>query len=85
MNSSLKTHRLQFEQADIYRRVSTNKQDNSLELQERRTLDYAQMKGLVVEDACIFSDPDTNGSIPIRERDGGRLLSITCKKEASNT
>ncbi len=62
------------ELAAIYRRVSTDKQDDSLELQERRTLDYARMKGLVVDDTRTFSDPDTSGGIPITERDGGRLL-----------
>lgn len=60
--------------AAIYRRVSTDKQDDSLELQERRTLDYAKFKGLQVGPTLTFSDPDTSGSIPIRERDGGRLL-----------
>ena len=62
------------ELAAIYRRVSTDKQDDSLELQERRILDYARMKSLVVEDTLVFSDPDTSGGIPILERDGGRLL-----------
>jgi DNA invertase Pin-like site-specific DNA recombinase len=62
------------ELAAIYRRVSTDKQDDSLELQERRTLDYARMKGLAVDDTRTFSDPDTSGSIPITERAGGRLL-----------
>jgi DNA invertase Pin-like site-specific DNA recombinase len=60
--------------ASIYRRVSTDKQDDSLELQERRTLDYAHMKGLEVDDSSVFSDPDTSGGIPIRERMGGKLL-----------
>ena len=62
------------ELAAIYRRVSTDKQDDSLELQERRTVDYARMKSLTVDDLCVFSDPDTSGGIPIADRDGGRLL-----------
>lgn len=60
--------------AAIYRRVSTDKQDDSLELQEKRTIEYARFKELTVAPEHIFSDPDTSGSIPIRDRDGGRLL-----------
>jgi len=62
------------ELAAIYRRVSTDKQDDSLELQEKRTLDYAVFKPLGTDDSLIFSDPDTSGSIPMMERAGGRLL-----------
>lgn len=62
------------ELAAIYRRVSTDKQDDSLELQEKRTLDYAVFKPLATNDGLIFSDPDTSGSIPMMERAGGRLL-----------
>jgi len=62
------------ELAAIYRRVSTDKQDDSLELQEKRTLDYARMKGLIVDEIHTFSDPDTSGGIPITNRKGGRLL-----------
>jgi DNA invertase Pin-like site-specific DNA recombinase len=65
---------MKLELAAIYRRVSTDKQDDSLELQECRTLDYARMKGLIVDDARTFSDPDTSGGIPITDRKGGRLL-----------
>jgi DNA invertase Pin-like site-specific DNA recombinase len=60
--------------AIIYRRVSTDKQDDSLELQERRTLDYALLKGFEVPETLVFSDPDTSGGIPIIERAGGRLM-----------
>jgi DNA invertase Pin-like site-specific DNA recombinase len=62
------------ELAAIYRRVSTDKQDDSLELQERRTLDYARMKDLDIHETHVFSDPDTSGGIPITQRVGGRLL-----------
>lgn len=68
--------------AAIYRRVSTGKQDDSLELQERRTLDYAafQRDRMTVDDSAVFSDPDTSGSIPLRERPGGKLLLAQLKK-----
>ena len=58
----------------IYRRVSTDQQDDSLELQEKRVADYARFKGLVIGDGLTFSDPDTSGSIPMRDRNGGRAL-----------
>src|SRR4051812_40184838 len=58
----------------IYRRVSTDHQDGSLEVQEKRVLDYAQYKQLTVSPGLTFSDPDTSGSIPILDRTGGRAL-----------
>lgn len=60
--------------AAIYGRVSTDKQDDSLELQEKRTLEYAAWQKLTVPPTLMFSDPDTSGSIAMRERTGGRLL-----------
>lgn len=60
--------------AAIYRRVSTDKQDDSLELQENRVLDYCRWKGFRVEPELMFADPDTSGRTPIRERPGGCAL-----------
>jgi DNA invertase Pin-like site-specific DNA recombinase len=58
----------------IYRRVSTDHQDGSLEVQEKRVTDYATYKHLSINPGTTFSDPDTSGSVPILERDGGRAL-----------
>ena len=58
----------------IYRRVSTDKQDDSLELQEKRNFDYANYKGLITSEHLTFADPDTSGSVPFAVRDGGRAL-----------
>lgn len=55
--------------AAIYRRVSTDHQDGSLEVQE-----YARYKSLATSEDFTFSDPDTSGSVPLLERDGGRAL-----------
>lgn len=58
----------------LYRRVSTDHQDGSLEVQEKRVLDYARFKDLIAPEEYTFSDPDTSGSIPLLERPGGRAL-----------
>lgn len=64
----------------IYRRVSTDRQDCSLETQEQSCLRYlAQHDGLMTCDIhdtvnCVFADSDTSGSIPFDERPGGMAL-----------
>jgi DNA invertase Pin-like site-specific DNA recombinase len=58
----------------LYRRVSTDHQDNSLELQEHRVSDYLQFKWPAAHESVIFSDPDTSGGTPMRDRDGGADL-----------
>lgn len=58
----------------VYRRVSTDHQDGSLLLQEKRVLEYAHFKGLTVPEWLTFSDPDTSGRIPMMDRTGGRAL-----------
>jgi DNA invertase Pin-like site-specific DNA recombinase len=58
----------------VYRRVSTDHQDNSLILQEQRVADYCQFKGLTTTPDLTFADPDTSGRTPMRERMGGRAL-----------
>ena len=60
--------------AALYRRVSTDHQDGSLQVQEKRVLDYCAFKGLTTHASLMFSDPDTSGRIPMHERDGGRCL-----------
>jgi DNA invertase Pin-like site-specific DNA recombinase len=60
--------------AALYRRVSTDKQDDSLDLQEKRCLHYAQFKALEVPDYLTYSDPDTSGRTPMLDRAGGRAL-----------
>lgn len=60
--------------AAIYRRVSTDHQDGSLALQEKRVNDYATYKQLTTTEGLTFSDPDTSGRTPIMDRDGGRAL-----------
>jgi DNA invertase Pin-like site-specific DNA recombinase len=59
----------------IYCRVSTDRQQNSLEGQDQRCLDYARAKGLTTLPALIFADEKVSGRKPIRERpDGARLI-----------
>lgn len=60
--------------AAVYRRVSTDHQDGSLELQERRVLDYAQFKQFTTDEALTFADPDTSGRTPMLDRNGGCAL-----------
>lgn len=60
--------------AAVYRRVSTDHQDGSLALQEKRVNEYALFKHLDLREGYTFSDPDTSGRIPIVEREGGRAL-----------
>lgn len=60
--------------AAIYRRVSTDHQDGSLEVQEKRVFDYAAYKRLQLDENLTFEDPDVSGSIPILDRAGGRAM-----------
>lgn len=69
----------------LYRRVSTDTQDNSLDAQENLCLEYCQRMGLVV--GSIFCDRDTSGSVPFAERtdpDGGAdLLAAIAQRAAA--
>ena len=58
----------------LYKRVSTDHQDGSLDLQEKRALDYCTFKRLTPHDALTFADPDTSGRTPMMDRVGGRAL-----------
>ncbi|HVM50958.1 MAG TPA: recombinase family protein [Candidatus Acidoferrum sp.] len=59
--------------AVVYRRVSTDHQDNSMELQEHLNAQYCQRLGLVALDRT-YEDPDVSGSVWFRERAGGQAL-----------
>jgi DNA invertase Pin-like site-specific DNA recombinase len=59
--------------AALYRRVSTDHQDNSLEVQESLNTEYCKRMGIPVL-AQAYEDPDVSGSIPFIERTGGKAL-----------
>jgi DNA invertase Pin-like site-specific DNA recombinase len=65
--------------AALYRRVSTDQQDASLETQEKRVGDYLNFKGLTATDQTTFHDADTSGSVAILERPGGVKLFATLR------
>ena len=56
----------------LYRRVSTDDQDNSLQLQEFGNDEYARRMGLTI--ISQYADADISGSTPFLERPGGRAL-----------
>jgi putative DNA-invertase from lambdoid prophage Rac len=59
--------------AALYRRVSTDHQDNSLAVQETLNAEYCKRLAFAsLPDA--YEDPDTSGSIPFVERTGGKAL-----------
>ncbi|MEY2411057.1 MAG: site-specific recombinase [Verrucomicrobiota bacterium] len=62
-------------EAILYRRVSTNTQQRSLDSQDSLCLEYCATRHVPV--IAIFEDNDTSGSIPFRERkgpDGGAAM-----------
>ncbi|MEY2411301.1 MAG: putative DNA-invertase from lambdoid prophage Rac [Verrucomicrobiota bacterium] len=62
-------------EAILYRRVSTNTQQSSLDSQDSLCLEYCATRNTPV--IAIFEDNDTSGSIPFRERkgpDGGAAM-----------
>lgn len=58
----------------FYGRVSTNKQEISLDTQDERVAAYAMAKKLSLLEELKFTDEDTSGSIPLSKRKGGRKL-----------
>ncbi len=58
--------------AVLYRRVSTDQQDNSLDVQETLNDEYARRMNLPT--LAAFEDADVSGSVPFLQRDGGRAL-----------
>ena len=65
--------------AAIYRRVSTDQQDGSLETQEKRVGDYLNVRGFTATDQTTFYDEDTSGGVAIVERPGGAKLFATLR------
>ncbi len=65
--------------AAIYRRVSTDKQDGSLETQEARLGQYCQLMGFD-QAGREFADEDTSGAVAIWERTGGAALVEAIKR-----
>ncbi len=59
--------------AVLYRRVSTDHQDNSLEVQEALNTEYCKRMGIESLPQA-FADPDVSGSVPFIDRVGGRAL-----------
>jgi DNA invertase Pin-like site-specific DNA recombinase len=59
--------------AALYRRVSTDHQDNSLEVQEAMNSEYCKRMGIPTL-GQDYTDPDISGSIPFIEREGGKAL-----------
>jgi DNA invertase Pin-like site-specific DNA recombinase len=59
--------------AALYRRVSTDHQDGSLETQEARLADYAKLMGFD-HTQHEYSDEAASGGVAIWERKGGRAL-----------
>jgi len=57
----------------IYRRVSKDDQNNSLEAQEAANMVYCERMGLAT-DVQTFADEDTSGGVLIAQRPGGAAL-----------
>lgn len=58
----------------FYGRVSTTKQDASIQTQHERAVEYANKRGLIMPEVLRFTDPDTSGSKSIFLRKGGAAL-----------
>jgi len=61
------------DKAILYRRVSTDHQDNSMEMQEHLNTEYCQRLDLAMLE---YQDPDVSGSIWFNERTGGNALLV---------
>jgi DNA invertase Pin-like site-specific DNA recombinase len=77
--------------AILYGRNSTDRQDNSIQVQNEKNLAYLASKEMVTLPELQFDAPDTSGRVPIWEREGGKQavdilrqgLSITALSEES--
>lgn len=69
--------------AVFYRRVSTDKQDLSLEAQETRALRYLEFRELPLGEGCTFGDDATSGRTPFAQRKGGAALLRFLSREAA--
>lgn len=58
--------------AFIYGRMSTDHQDNSLDIQDQKCRAYCELRGFTV--AGTYADPATSGRKPVAERTGGAEL-----------
>lgn len=66
------------DKAILYCRVSTDKQEISIEAQEQRLVAYCTAKGLEI--AHIIKEEGVSGSVPFAEREGGRMASRLLKR-----
>jgi DNA invertase Pin-like site-specific DNA recombinase len=60
--------------AAVYGRVSTDCQDGSIETQLESCRRFAGNNGLAIPEELIFLDQDASGSLPLKEREQGRLM-----------
>jgi len=61
----------------IYGRCSTDLQEQSIEAQHKRLVQWAEFNEYVVDPGAIFLEPDVSGTIPFADRDkGGALLRL---------
>lgn len=65
--------------AALYGRVSTDFQDGSLETQLAAGRRFANNNNLTIPDELIFLDEDQSGSLPLTERQQGKLMMNTIK------
>ncbi len=70
----MKTEPKPLEPALTYRRVSTDKQHDSMELQEDSATKYAAWKDLSIPPENRYSDPFVSGGIALKKRKGGCAL-----------
>src|SRR5690242_18613037 len=61
----------------LYGRVSTDRQDGSLETQVSTARQYASKHQLRIPDELIFLDEDASGSLPLLDREMGKLMMKT--------
>lgn len=71
-----------FRCAALYRRVSTGKQESSLEVQESKLLSYLTFQGLTATDETTFYDEAVSGSVEIEKRPGGSKLFAALRTNA---
>lgn len=69
--------------AFLYRRVSTDHQDNSLSMQDALQAEYCRR--LDYEVRATHEDDDVSGSIPMRDRPGGSILLRTIEYAAKSS
>ena len=73
------------ELAALYGRMSTGKQENSLDVQDTKCRTYCELKGLAIPDELVFTDPAVSGRKPVAERTGGADLLRALEMAARTT